>query len=589
MLTLRFVVAVGVLLASSMNVLAQTASNSPWEEYDKLIDSRKSVQALGTELLGDSVDLATGGLSFSATDISIPGNSKLPLALTRSYSVTSHKIGEQDDLPFADWDLDLPRISGTFAPNWPESRCTGTGVPLSVYIGQALFRHTDFWDGVKAHMPGGGPLLLAAADAPTPADGQTYRWITSGWTVLRCLGSGSLQAGAPGEGFLAITSDGTKYTFDRMAQFYEPSLHKKDPQSGVVRFLSRRVNVLYASKIEDRFGNTVTLTFTNAWNAPARVSRIDSSDGREITFTYNARGHVDTASDGVNTWQYGYNYPSGTRGTLVNVTQPDGKQWSIGFSEFSNANIRYQVTGSQEEPYRDCFNPGDVLEPTTATGMIAHPSGVTGTFTVGVVRHSRSNVPASCGEYTLPHNNPNDDVAFFPINWDAFALISKTLQGQALPLQAWSYKYGSTVSWFYPAGGGGHPVCSSTGCDLPICLSDSCAGIAVTTIAGSGGKWARYVFGNSYRYNEGKLLRVEEGEGPSAVLRVTEHDYQLAQSGQVFPTPIGRGVHPRADWFTSAYLRPERAQRISQDGVVFTRVVDAFDQFARPVKVTKSR
>ena len=581
----------GLLLAASTTAIAQETGKAAWEEYDKLVDASKNISMLGSDALGDSVDLATGGLSFSATDISIPGNSKLPVSLTRSFTVTNRDdLDERDDLLFADWNLDLPRISGTFASTWPDNRCTGNGIPPGQQVGNAYFQAMEYWDGVKAKMPGGGDLLLAESSAPKPTDGNTYRWVTSGWTYFRCLGS--IQNGT-GQGFLAIASDGTKYWFDWMAQHYEPPMRKKDPQPPHVnRLLVRRVNMLYATKIEDRFGNTVTLTFTNAWNAPARLTKIASSDGRQITFTYNSRGHIATASDGTQTWTYGYSYPSSYRGTLTTVTQPDGRQWSIGFGQLSNAGINYNESRDPGDFVRSCFIPGDVLDPKTATGNITHPSGATGSFTVTVKRHGRSNVPAACAEYTTPQNDPNDDVAVYPINWDAFSLTSKTLSGPGLTEQTWSYSYSSTISW-EPAGGS-IPVCpTGADCSQPFCVSDDCAGISMTTIAAPGGKWSRYIFGNSYRYNEGKLLRVEEGVSASNLLRVTDQYYVLAQSGQPFPTPIGRGVHPRGDSFVSEYLRPLRQKDVYQDGAVFSYRVDtvngvhAFDEFAQPTRVTR--
>ncbi|REN20805.1 hypothetical protein DSI41_03190, partial [Mycobacterium tuberculosis] len=49
---------------------------------------------------------------------------------------------------------------------------------------------------------------------------------------------------------------------------------------------------LYATRVEDRFGNWVSYRYSNAANAPVRLEAITASDGRQISFSYNARGHV---------------------------------------------------------------------------------------------------------------------------------------------------------------------------------------------------------------------------------------------------------------------------------------------------------
>jgi YD repeat-containing protein len=53
---------------------------------------------------------------------------------------------------------------------------------------------------------------------------------------------------------------------------------------------------MMVSRIEDRFGNFVTYTY-----AGNRLTAITASDGRSITLSYNANGHVTSASDGTRT------------------------------------------------------------------------------------------------------------------------------------------------------------------------------------------------------------------------------------------------------------------------------------------------
>ncbi len=576
-------VVTGLLMALSPAALAQ-GGKALWEEYDKHIHSRTAVTALGPDLFGDNVDLASGALSFSATDVSVPGNNALPVQVGRSLKVTNRGVYFQNDLPFADWDLDIPRISGVFASTWHDARCTGNGQPPTILMGGKYFGPNDYWHGNHADMPGGGELLAVNSATPKPTSGGPYRWVTAGRTYFSCLTS--LQTG-PGEGFLAITSDGTKYWFNRMAQYYEAHLDDKTAQ-GVPFQVARLKNVLYATRVEDRFGNWVTYSYSNAYNQAARLNSISSSDGRTLTLTYNGNGHVSQVNEGTRTWTYQYAYPAAYEGTLTSVTLPDASSWSIVFGALSSAGIDYNKNTDPGDLGRSCFYPGDVLNKAVKpVGTITHPSGAVGTFTVSIVRMGRSNVPAVCSPYTTPYNDPNDDVAYYPINWDAFALTNKQVSGPGLTTGTWSYGYGSTVSWFYP--NGSTPICtSSAGCEAPQCTSDSCAGVAVTTVIAPDNKWMRHTFGNSYRYNEGKLLKVEQGSSATDILNTTTTAYNLTLTGQPYVNPIGTSPQRRGDSFTTEYLRPQRSNVITLDGATFSSTVNSFDSFAQPLSVTKT-
>lgn len=569
----------------------------PWQEYDKIIKAKGAVTAHGPTVFGDEVSLYNGGLSFSAVDVSIPGNGGLPVALGRKHSVRSRKTVVHDH-SFGDWDMDTPHISGVFAPNWPEKRCSASSVsearPPVVFAGEVMFSPEEYWQGHQASMPGGGELLLSDQGTPRPGSGGPYYWLTSGFTYFSCLPT--IKNGG-GEGFLAITADGTKYWFDWMAQYSEPRLvgQRTDglKETKIPVYLPRRNNVLYATRVEDRFGNWVTYTYSNAWNAPARLMSIDSSDGRSIGVTYRAQGQISSVTANGRTWGYRYNdtYPQAP--SLAEVTLPDGSSWKIDFLALSGAAVDYEQPQHSTDFVRSCFSPGLLTGESFdgATGTITHPSGATGTFFVKPKRHGRSNVPQVCGNYQSPTNDPNDDVAYYPVAYDSLTLISKQVTGPGLEPMTWQYTYASTLSW---AAGTG-PICTSGDCGAPKCLSDSCAGTAVTTVTQPNGDWTRHTFGNSYRYNEGKLLRVEHANAANEVLRTESSAYVLAAGGQAFKTPIGTSPQPRGDGFTSEQLRPQHNKTIVQDGVSFRWQVDAtcqyghcFDEFARPLRVTRS-
>lgn len=60
-----------------------------WEEFSKRIKTSQAVGPLGPDLMGEKVSLSNGALSFSATDVSLPGSDKLPVAFVRAYSIGS--------------------------------------------------------------------------------------------------------------------------------------------------------------------------------------------------------------------------------------------------------------------------------------------------------------------------------------------------------------------------------------------------------------------------------------------------------------------------------------------------------------------
>jgi RHS repeat-associated protein len=570
---------------------ATTGGKFPWQEYEKHINDRSSLTTLGEDLFGDRVNLSNGALSFAVTDVSIPGNA-MPMAMTRTFNVASRQDDHPNDLPMADWDLDVPRISGVFATTWPNQRCSVTTSsaatpPTVTTAGGATYHAWEYWQGIQAQMPGGGEMLLANRGTQMPTSGGPYYWLTSSFTYFSCLPT--IKNGN-GEGFVAITADGTEYRFDWMAQFYEAPLAA--PVSGPSGApLPRRKNVLYATQVKDRFGNTVTYNYSNAATAPVRLQSIvgksvnASEPDRTLIFYYNPQGNVSTVSDGTRWWTYTYSYPGASRGTLTEVRLPDSSRWTINFKPLSDAQIEYQANPPGEPNPRSCDSPGVVISG-EFVGTVTHPSGAVGEFQVSPRRHGRSKVPRACANIEYPINNPSNDVAFWPRNYDALSLTRKRIAGPAISPVEWTYIYSAAHSWYDP----NENACQSETCGQPRCLSESCATARSTTIVMGPviGEQTRYLFGNTYRYDEGKLRKVERRRNLLTNVRVTDTSFQLAQSGQPFKTPIGTHPHFRGDGFTSEYLMPERGSSVTQEVAVFSSTVNAFDSFARPTSVTRS-
>lgn len=434
-----------------------------WETYEKRVQASGAVEAHGTDLFGDQVSLANGAVSFTATDVSIPGNSALPVAFARTFTVGNRKDTINDG-SLADWHLDVPHLSGVFAPDWvgsvpgnPGQRCS---VSSSVHARPPPpagdVNVEDFWNGHSLHIPGreGGELLLIRSATPRPSSGGPYYWHAAGHSVVSCLPSTKNQTGR--ESFLVTTADGTRYWFDWMAQYYEPPLRVtvNGPGGPVTLIHEKRRNVLYATRVEDRFGNHVVYNYSNTATQPARLDSIVASDGRRLNISY-VSGRVSKveaiASDATNqTWLYEYASAPDSQMSLARVILPGDtpqapNRWTLELAQLSRAKI--QQWSAAGEPSRNCLlNWGwsSLNGPNQFTGRMTHPSGAVGDFQFKIMTHGRSWVPVSCslGTSVPPPGgmrNTDDDVNRWTISYESLTLTQKTISGPGLSPGTWAY------------------------------------------------------------------------------------------------------------------------------------------------------
>lgn len=249
------------------------------------------ITALGPDLFGEEINTNTGGISFSQTDLSLPGNNALPVNVTRHLIVDGNKSpGFSTDVnlwrgySFGEWELDLPYMSGIYSEQngWevsgstPTARCSsGAYRPRDVEAASNVWFYSyQFWDGLQLNVPGQGEqnLLQRPVGAPFPVPSSALA-TAGGWTALTtkdqwhfsCLSS--LQSGQPGEGFMALAPDGTRYWFDwmvsytgRTTQGYGMVVYASGKTLRTSGELNRREYRLYPTRIEDRFGNYITYT-----------------------------------------------------------------------------------------------------------------------------------------------------------------------------------------------------------------------------------------------------------------------------------------------------------------------------------------
>lgn len=246
--------------------------------------------------------------------------------------------------------------------------------------------------------------------------------------------------------------------------------------------------------------------------------------------------------------------------------------------------------------------------------LVTHPSGAVGEFDVGLRLHGRSNVPNLC-QATVTAGPDGSYSAYVRMYW-VNSLIRKRITGPGLTPMQWDYEYknsqktnathsyssASSQNYVAPGSWAAGPYSFSSVVEEgksindvttvriaePVCVSDACAGKVSTEVLGSGGEWARYTFGNAYRYNEHMLIKEERGTDSASIARTDQLTYELARVGQPFPSTIGLSRQFQGDGLNAIHISPLRRRAITQDGVFFSSMVNSFDVFGRPLSVTKS-
>lgn len=558
------------LCALLLPTFSQAQSVEVSEEYSQRIKKAETVAPLGDNLFGESVNYYTGETTFSTTDVDLPGNDALPVRLTRRINATASN--ERIRPVFAGWDLDVPYLTGNFAASagWivsgttPGNRCSGGFAPPPAAGSYRSWSPNVFWRGISMHANGGTQALLKSSPLPRPTDGVTSAFVTSQNWQIRCLSRlANSSAGYSGEGFLALAPDGTKYYFDWMTSPMTVSGLKRlrPPPPGATgstlyfESLGRVEIRIYASKVVDRFGNTVTYT----WSGD-QLREIAGSDGRKITLSLNGNG-TETATANGKVWTY----------TSGKVDLPDHTAWQ--YSGRLGTTVSYSDLPSNRPP---CHSLGTWLSGPNQTQQmtIVHPSGAIGTFTSKLIRRGRTLVWNECSFDT---QSPYNDTAYGPMmNSDNYALVSKTIAGPGLIPQTWTVSY-SPVTGTIGGDLGGTPTPTPSDSER-----------AVVTVTKPDSSSIRYVFGTRYFVDEGKLTRIQTFAANGAVVQDVQNSYALNPSNPPYARVAGGSGPAFADDFADVYRTPRTRTITYVNGDSFTNTVNSFDEFVREVSVTRN-
>lgn len=571
-------------LVFSTGLYAQQ-SISPELEYKKLLKVNEEIQPLGENPFGENIGLYNGNLSFSQTDISLPGNGPL-LQLTRSFRIT----GKQDtdgytNWSFADWELDLPRIITVAATQqnvqgWmvdgslPLAICSRISIPPVVskpggITSRQNWAPEEWWHGYQLAMPGSDSQdILGRAGGNyvnvPQMPGLVFPALTKKHWMIGCLPQAANDATR--EAFFALAPDGTKYTFDHLEYSDAPIISRSVPMAPEeTDDLYREYAAMLVTKVEDRFGNWLQYNYSGA-----RLVSVVASDGREVSLQYNGNGTVASvvvqpASSAPRTWTYSYGtFPGTGQPTLTSVTQPDQSHWV-----FAMANLKYQPD-LMPAILGDCNGPG-VVGSTSWSGSITHPSGLVGTFTVAPVRHGRSYTPKSC----WGGNGVSDETGYslVPRAWYSFTITSKVLNGAGLPsAQSWSYNFSpSNESW------------------SDDCPNDSCPSTVWTDVVSPDGKTKRYTFSNRFDISEGRLIRADTyvGNVGSAIALAEIVSYADSSAGP-WPTWFGNNFQTqRSNTEALSQIAPLQRKDLQQDGDTYTWLAETFNDYAQVSKAKR--
>lgn len=246
--------------------------------------------------LGERIDQFGGSLQLSYTDVLVPGNGGLALAITRAYTSLQDSLGARSPIGVG-WSMHFGRI--VVPARHADKVCN-----------QSLWS-VSTQDNPSLEYPSGGRELLVLS-----ASGDGSLVTRSNWRVT-CLGgaSGGFQVNAP---------DGTSYVMDvTEAAYDETSWHTR--------------------LATDRNGNTITLSYQTFPSGQLYLARaasdeptITTSDGREVFYRYDQASELLSEIE-VNgqVWQYRHTPLPNTAGGyfhLTEVVRPDGLSWKYEYN-----------------------------------------------------------------------------------------------------------------------------------------------------------------------------------------------------------------------------------------------------------------
>jgi YD repeat-containing protein len=257
---------------------------------------------------GEHIDPFTGALQLHYTDIHIPGNGGFDLSVQRSYN------------------------SANVNKNSPKQN-SNMGVGWSLHFGRVTKAGTDgictndfqtSTDNPVVEMPDGSAQRLSFTSSGSPLALTTRRW------KAECINNSS------NPGLIIYATDGTKYTMNK--QVAEGTFEAP-------------VFAYYTTLIEDRNGNTMTVSYNSSNTAMAELTSVTRASGGSVSFSYTGTSNttdrrISSITGPSGTWNYSYQGISGQTGRyqLTGVSRPVSGTWSYSYNSNSTAGA-YLMSG----------------------------------------------------------------------------------------------------------------------------------------------------------------------------------------------------------------------------------------------------
>ncbi|WP_150409490.1 hypothetical protein [Xanthomonas sontii] len=600
------------LVGATLCAFSLAHAQSVIDQYNRSVKTSMEIAPLGPDAFGEQVSMLDGALSFRQIDVSVKLNSGIPMSIGRTLSIQDQAPDQQgrntyrDGSPFGlMWDMDVPYLKvvadariGWTGVDKSLNRCSkGQSAPV-VYgvtpFAQVSYSSEQYYTGVFANIPGyGSEFLRTPSGHAMPSDGREYFKVSrSGWRAS-CLST--IKRGS-GEGFVVLLPNGSRVTFDWLvdrptAYILETSCPGGGGALTSIPVLSlpsipytpscqnyvsvpRSEYFLFATKVEDRFGNFVLYDFDSS--NPTRLVAIRSSEGPSINLSYNSSGQVQAVGFNGQVWNYVYdNYNSASR--LRSVVLPDGSSWDFDYE----SDFKHVLTADPKSLWGACRLQIGTKTTSVPAGSgesawikIKHPSGLLAQYWVRELIHGTKQTqddPSGC--QLVPKqgggiSGMNRYVYIItPSAYQIASLYKKSLSSSTSSTQEWTYDY--KPGWQAPY-------------------------TAVTSVTDPAGRIHRYYYGADKTINYGQLLR-EETVNDSNVVSSVSYEYAPTSSSQKYPKHEGGGYSVDSQGWAGPFtgqMHPLIRKTIVQDGSTYVWEVRSdcdsgycFDQFMRPTAV----
>ncbi|QPB84110.1 hypothetical protein CWC22_014365 [Pseudoalteromonas rubra] len=509
-----------LLLSVSLSITSVYADEYILEQDTK--SRALSVNAASSE--GDAYDPISGTISFAVTDISIPGNSSLPVELKRVHSPFSfmNALGDVRNTGMGTWLLDVPYIRATYVDSsdlthsfriqgngrgWENGyECSDSSRWYTYAYGSASHQELGgYWSGVKLHIPG----QVTEDIREGSGDFSGMKITKSLYKVTDCY----QRADGQGQGFEVTSPDGTKYYFD----------HKVVRPNGLpfpIGNMGRRA-MMMATKVEDKYGNTITYQYSNG-----KLIRVFSNDSRIIDLIYSNNMLTKARANG-KVWQYIYSDDN----KLERVILPNKTEWKYP-AEFYDA--QYRATTKFKSRVGE--SPGkceisDLDDRKTKYFTVTTPNGLNIKYGIKTIYHGREDVKVFIEDKYSPGRL---ETYFNPANCSARRnLVYKQISGDKINAMTWRYSYSENAGLYHDDGRNvikevnrriTRPIEVAFSYGKPASVSKN-RDVKTTTISGQNEKIIYYIDRNSNSYSEGKVKAIYSIDESSSKLKKKELSY----------------------------------------------------------------